>query len=205
MHRTRILLIRHGHYERVGNLGDTVWGLTALGRKQASKTGRRLRDLLGRDRDQFGGLYSSPWPRALETAKLATRELRMRQDSIMVREYLHEVMPLVDPEVSANYGIHPGLPVTSKHDRELTVNQVARVREAFFSRPTRSSTIIVFTHGNLIRYLVTGVFKLPFEAWNRLDIAHAGITELQVFPEGFEALITFNDTGHMPVSMITTA
>ena len=49
------------------------------------------------------------------------------------------------------------------------------------------------------------MFKLPFEAWNRLDIAHAGITELQVFPEGFEALITFNDTGHMPVSMITTA
>ena len=143
--------------------------------------------------------------RTLETAKIAARELRMRQDSILIREYLHEVMPLVDPEVSPDYGMHPGIPVTSKQDRELTVAQVARVREAFFSTPTRTSTVVLFTHGNLIRYLVTGVFKLPFEAWNRLDIAHAGITELQVFPEAFEALITFNDTGHMPVSMITTA
>ena len=45
---SRILLVRHGHYERTGDAGDTVWGLTALGRRQAARTGRRLVQLIGR-------------------------------------------------------------------------------------------------------------------------------------------------------------
>ena len=32
---SRVILVRHGHYERIGDEGDTVWGLTPLGRRQA--------------------------------------------------------------------------------------------------------------------------------------------------------------------------
>ncbi|MCA9694182.1 MAG: histidine phosphatase family protein [Myxococcales bacterium] len=205
MYRTRILLVRHGHYERAGNLGDTVWGLTPLGRKQAARTGKRLRELLAADRDDLAGVYASPWPRALQTAQIATREMKIKADAIQIRDHLHEVMPLVDPKRSAEYGIHPGLPVSSEEDRARTMAQVSRVREEFFGSPAAVTTVVLFTHGNLIRYLVTGTFKLPPEAWNRLDIAHAGITEIQVFPDSFEALIGFNDTGHLPTSMITSA
>ena len=38
---SRVILVRHGHYERIGEEGDTVWGLTPLGRRQAVRTGRR--------------------------------------------------------------------------------------------------------------------------------------------------------------------
>ena len=67
---SRILLVRHGHYERVGDQGDTVWGLTALGRRQAARTGRRLVQLIEAAQGKFEGLFSSPWPRALQTAEI---------------------------------------------------------------------------------------------------------------------------------------
>ena len=34
------------YYERIGDLGDTVWGLSTLGRRQAARTGRRLLQLV---------------------------------------------------------------------------------------------------------------------------------------------------------------
>ena len=46
---------------------------------------------------------------------------------------------------------------------------------------------------------------LPYEAWAMMDIAHCGLTELRVYSSGFEALISLNETGHLPPSMITTA
>ena len=55
------------------------------------------------------------------------------------------------------------------------------------------------------RYLVTNTLRLPYEAWSRFDCCHCGITELRVYPEGFEALISYNDTGHLPAGLITTA
>ena len=67
------------------------------------------------------------------------------------------------------------------------------------------SPLLLFTHGNLIRYLVARVLRLPYEAWAMMDIAHCGMTELRVYGSGFEALINFNDTGHLPPSLITTA
>jgi broad specificity phosphatase PhoE len=79
------------------------------------------------------------------------------------------------------------------------------VRERFFKPPRRSSLVLLFTHGNLIRYLVTRVLRLPYEAWAMMDVAHCGMTELRVYASGFEALINFNDTGHLPPSLITTA
>ena len=84
---SRILLVRHGHYERTGDQGDTVWGLTALGRRQAARTGRRLVQLIEAAQGKFEGLFASPWPRALQTAEIAAHELNI--DRIKVKPYLH--------------------------------------------------------------------------------------------------------------------
>jgi len=202
-HRARILLVRHGHYERVGDLGDRVWGLSPLGRRQAVHTGRRLLHLLDTGSTEFGGLFASPWPRAKQTAEIASKEIQL--DHITIKSFLHESLPLVDPERSAKWGIHPDLPLTSEDDRKTTQRQVNRVREQFF-RPSKSDcTVVLFTHGNLIRYLVNTVLSLPLEAWSRLSIAHASITEIHAYDDGFEALVAFNGTNHLPASMVTSA
>ena len=98
-----------------------------------------------------------------------------------------------------------GLERTPPEERELAHQQIEKVRERFLKPPRRSSLVLLFTHGNLIRFMVSRTLRLPYEAWAMMDIAHSGLTELRVYASGFEALISFNETGHLPPSMITTS
>ena len=200
----RILVVRHGHYDRTGGLGDAVWGLSAHGRRQAVRVGRRLARLADAASGRFEGAYASPWPRASETAEIAAREMDL--PSVKVKTYLHEVTPIVDP-AREEFQMFPigTVEATSTQERETARQQIDRVRGRYFKPPRRSSFVVLFTHGNLIRYLVTTTLGLPYEAWARMDIAHTSITELRVYANGFNALICFNDTGHLPPSMVTTS
>jgi broad specificity phosphatase PhoE len=199
----RIVLIRHGHYERTGGLGDTVWGLTPLGRRQAIRAGRRVAQVVDAAGGRLEGVYASPWPRASQTAEIAAREMDL--SSVKIKTYLHEVVPLVDPD-NARFRMLPmGLQPTSADDRKIAHAQIERVRDRFFKAPRQAGIVVLFTHGNLIRYLVTQVMGLPYEAWATMDVAHCGLTEIRIYPNGFAALICFNDTGHLPPSMVTTS
>ncbi|MFO0633386.1 MAG: histidine phosphatase family protein [Nannocystaceae bacterium] len=199
----RVILIRHGHYERTGGLGDTAWGLSPLCRRPAVRVGKRVAQLVTSSTARFEGLSASPWPRAAQTAELAARELELA--SVKIKPYLHEVIPVVDPQ-RVDFGTLPlGLEPTPPHERQLAHEQVEKVRERFFRPPRRAALVLLFTHGNLIRYLVSRTLRLPYEAWAMMDIAHCGITELRVYGSGFEALVSFNETGHLPPPIITTA
>ncbi len=197
----RLLLVRHGHYERVDQLGDEVWGLSPLGRRQAVRTGRRLARILHQDHGKLEGLYSSPWPRALQTAQIAAHEMGI--DRVRIKAYLHEATALVPAGPDGVRSVHPQLAVTSAPDRLATVAQVRRVLARFFRSTRTPSTFVIFTHGNLIRYLLADTLGLPYEAWMRMGICHASISDIRVFPGNVPALITFNETGHMPPHLIT--
>ena len=197
----RVLLVRHGHYERVDNLGDEVWGLSALGRRQAARTGHRLARLVPHFPGQFEGLYASPWPRAQQTAMISAHELGV--DRIRVKPYLRETIPLVPLAADGVSSAHPILAATSPRDRREVSAQVRRVVARFFKGGNKSCTYLLFTHGNLIRYLLTETLGLPYESWMRIAICHASITEIRVFPGNVSALISFNDTGHLPPEMIS--
>ncbi|MCX4242410.1 histidine phosphatase family protein [Paraliomyxa miuraensis] len=199
----RVFLMRHGHYERTGNLGDTVWGLSPLGRRQAVRVGRRLAQLVDSASGRFEGVYASPWPRATQSAEIAGREMDL--DNIRIKRYLHELVPLVDPERPEFKSFPIGLEATPSEGRVFVDQQIDKIRDRFFKPPTRRSFVLLFAHGNLIRYLVARTLRLPYEAWAMMDIAHASISELRVYANGFEALISFNETGHLPPSMVTTA
>lgn len=196
----RLLLVRHGHYERVDNLGDDVWGLSALGRRQAARTGRRLARLVDHFPGKLEGLYASPWPRAYQTAEIAAHEMDVGR--IRVKNYLHETIPLV-PRSPEGVSLHPSLPPTTGEDRAEVAAQVQRVLARFFRGGSKSATYLVFTHGNLIRYLLAETLGLPYESWMRIAIFHASITEIRVFPGNVSALISFNETGHLPPEMIS--
>ncbi len=199
----RIILLRHGHYERIGDLGDTGWGLSPLGRRQAVRAGKRVAQLMAASSGRFDGLYASPWPRAAQTAEIVARELEL--NTVRIKPYLHEAIPVVDPARLDFGAISVGLDPTHPEDRKQAHAQVEKIRDRFFRAPRRSSLVFLFTHGNLIRYMVSRTLRLPYEAWALMDIAHCGMTELRVYGGGFEALIAFNETGHLPPSMITTA
>ena len=197
------MLMRHGHYERIGELGDTAWSLSPLGRRQAVRLGRRLSRVVDSGAGRLEGVYASPWPRACETAEIAAREMEL--DNIKLKAYLHEMVPLVDPASPAMSMFPAGLLPTPDEGRQAVHEQIERVRGRFFGPPRRSTTLLVFSHGNLIRYLVARTLKLDYQAWTMMDIAHASLTEIRVYGNGFEALISFNETGHLPPGMITTS
>ncbi len=199
----RVFLMRHGHYERKDDLGDTVWGLSPLGRRQVVKTGKRLARIVDSASGRFEGVYASPWPRATQSAEIAGHEMNL--DNIRIKRYLHELVPLVDPQRPEFQGFPIALEATSDEARAFVDHQIEKIRGRFFKKPSRRSFVLVFAHGNLIRYLVARTLQLPYEAWAMMDIAHASITELRVYANGFEALISFNETGHLPPSMVTTA
>ena len=196
----RILMMRHGHYERIDDLGDEVWGLSALGRRQAARTGRRLARLVDHFPGKLEGLYSSPWPRALQTAEISAHEMGVAR--VRVKKYLHEAIPLV-PRGPDGRAIHPGLSFTTEAERVEVTAQVQRVVSRFFKGGSKHCTYLLFAHGNLIRYLLAEVLGLPYETWMRVAICHASITEIRVFPGNATALISYNDTGHLPPEMIT--
>jgi broad specificity phosphatase PhoE len=198
----RILLVRHGHYERTGGLGDAHWGLSPLGRRQSVRVGRRLNRVLDTTGGRFDGLYSSPWPRASQTAEVAAREMDLA--SVKVKPCLHEVIPIIDPRHAPTNLFPVGLPPTAPEERDAAAAQIEAVRSRFFRAPKRTTQVVLFTHGNLIRYLVTAVLGLPYEAWASMDVAHCGLSEIRIYGNGFEALVCFNETGHLPPSMITT-
>lgn len=218
----RILLVRHGHYERTDEQGDTVWGLSPLGRRQSVRLGRRLARVVEASSAEFEGVYASPWPRGLQTAEIAAREMEL--DSLKVKPYLHEVVPLVDsagpsdePRAASEMFVRPTgaetssppmgadlAPTSVSEERDKIQAQVDRVRRRFFQPVERNRLVVLVTHGNLIRYLVTGVLGLPLDAWSRMDVAHTGLSEIRVYAVGFEVLVTFNETGHLPTSMVTS-
>ncbi len=197
----RILLVRHGHYERVDQLGDHVWGLSPLGRRQAARTGRRLVRLLSAHAGKLEGIYSSPWPRSLQTAEIAAHELGI--DRIRVKDYLHESVALVPFAADGISSAHPLLPVTPPDERAEVAAQVRRVLARFFRPTHESSSLLIFTHGNLIRYLVAETLGLPYETWMRISICHASISEIRIYPGNMPALMSFNETGHLPPDMIS--
>ena len=197
----RLVLVRHGHYEREGDLGDSVWGLSALGRRQAARCGRRLVRQIPNYHGKFEGIYSSPWPRALQTAEIIAHELEI--DKVRVKPYLHEVPPIV-PADENGVSIHPGMGVTPPEDRKAAVSQLERVLARFLKSSRGDTTYLVVCHGNLIRYLVAHTLGLPLESWMRMDICHASITEIRVFPNNICALVSYNDTGHQPPQLVSS-
>lgn len=197
----RVILVRHGHYDRSGDLGDLVWSLSPLGRRQAARTGLRLMRLLDTYEGKFEGIYSSPWPRALQTAEIAAHEIGV--DSVKVKPYLHEVAALVGEH--DEFLRRAGLPVSSDAERKDAETRVQKISDRFLTSARRSCTCVVVCHGNLIRYLVAKTLGLPFSMWSQMECHHASITEFRIYPGDHPALMTYNDTGHMPPSMVTSA
>jgi broad specificity phosphatase PhoE len=197
----RLILIRHGHYEREGDLGDTVWGLSALGRRQAARCGRRLLRQIPNYNSKFEGIYTSPWPRALQTAEIIAHELQL--DKVRIKPYLHELPPLVNAN-EKGLSVHPGMPITPPEDRKAAVAQLERIQARFFKSSRADTTYVIVCHGNLIRYLVASTLGLPLEAWMNMDICHASITEIRIFPQNLCALVSYNDTGHHPPQLVSS-
>ncbi|KAL3945801.1 MAG: hypothetical protein SGBAC_000073 [Bacillariaceae sp.] len=208
MGKTRhVILVRHGQYDETFP-EDEKRKLTALGRRQASKTGKRLATWAeGTDtfaKSCFNGpclmvtkVRVSNMTRAKETAELIAKEL---PSSIVVDEpdpLLNEALPA--PMI-------PIRPDIKGAEEEIDAHR-DRIEEAFQKYIYRTDVDddddeddefeIIVCHGNVIRYFFCRALQLPPEAWLRMSIFNCSLTYLMVRPSGVVSARMLGDIGHL--------
>jgi uncharacterized phosphatase len=182
---TSLYLVRHGETDWNAQRriqGSTDIPLNAMGRSQASTTGRLLA------RREWDGIYSSPLSRAFETASIIAAEIGLGRPIT------------IDAIVERNYGAAEGLnweqierqfpgdaPVPGRETHPEVAERVIPALTALAtSRP--GTALIVVTHGGVIRSVLNSVDP---------DVAHGSITNGSIHSfelvDGSLELVAFND------------
>ncbi|GKS56896.1 alpha-ribazole phosphatase [Nitrospira sp.] len=183
-----LLLVRHGEtdWNRSGQImGQHPVPLNERGRRQASDLALRLRD------QPIGALYSSPVARAIQTAEFlaASRELVIREDprlrEIEVGDWAGRFWRDLDHEPVRRYWYarpndarFPGGETLA----EVQARAAAAMTDALFERDRE--TVLVVTHGDVLRALVAHLLGLPLTAIHVFRFDHASLTRLESSPGG---------------------
>ena len=177
-----LYFVRHGQYRPSPDGGI----LTSLGRKQATRTGKRLSGL------PFDAVVVSDLNRAVETHTLAAASMpdapRAKRSAL-----LREARPSAFP------GIHVSL-----EDRADGKARILEILARYFRPSTRDRYELYVCHGNLIRTLVGQCLGQPWTVWKHMGTSHCGITRFEIRPDGRKVVASYNDTGHLPHGWITS-
>eukprot|EP00118_Oscarella_pearsei_P000081 m.4157 g.4157 ORF g.4157 m.4157 type:complete len:269 (+) comp10314_c0_seq1:8-814(+) len=187
-----LILIRHGQYNQIPS-EDQLRSLTDLGKRQATETGKRLKEF----NLAYAKLVVSNMTRARETASI-----------------IHHYLPGVSVEecgmLAEGAPCRPEPAVGHWRPESHFFQDGARIEAAFrkfFHRADvnqkEDSFEIIVCHANVIRYFVCRALQLPPEAWLRISIGNCGITRLTIRPSGRVGLRGLGDIGHLPPDMIS--
>jgi len=204
--KKRLLLMRHGETELTPGrhfVGRTDLGLSAIGLSQATGMQTWLQV------HQPERCFCSPMLRCQESAKavLGSSELPfetvhdLREIDFGTWEKLTwKEVEALDPE-----GVQRWL----KFDRRFDFGSGERIG-AFFSRIKRAAagiaasseeSLLVVTHGGVIRLLLCHYLKLPLSYFFRFEIGPASLTALDIYESGhgvLAGLIQCNPKGNIP-------
>ena len=149
-------------------------------------------------------VVSSPSKRALETARMATQEAVLdivqdtdlceidfgRWEGMSFNEITHNDPDLVDQWALGN------LDFSFPEGESLATfrNRVRRVGQRLRERP--EDTIIVVTHGGVIRFLLCYFLDLDHRLHLMFEISHGSITRIQLHDDK-AVLLGLNDRCHL--------
>lgn len=187
-----IHLIRHGQYN-IDKKSELYNSLTPLGKKQAKWASKRLRDY------PIEKITSSTSLRAKETADIVCENLDYSKN-IKRSRLLLEGVPCFNAKLKRKH---------SEYSIEYYQKEKARMDKAFesFFIPLKKAKSdrheLLVCHGNIIRYLVTKALKVRSLAWCDMDILQCSLTTIEVKQNGDCRLLSFNETGHIPIKSRT--
>jgi serine/threonine-protein phosphatase PGAM5 len=185
----RILyLVRHGHYHTESDTAN-YGKLTALGRRQAKRVGKRLASV------DLNVMHHSDMLRAVETAEIIATERNMAIP-IKSSKLLREGVPTVPC---------PWLPNLTRAEARQHRARMDAAYDLYF-KPPRSGhrEELLVAHANIIRYFVSRAMGDSVVKWARVSLTQASLTVIAVGPTpGRAMLMSFNDVGHLPPKMRT--
>jgi len=195
-----LFLIRHGESE--GNATGIVqgrldFGLTELGRAQATATATRLRDA------GIGAVVSSPLARAAQTASIIAEALRceVEYDEGLSEYDVGEASGLSPaqirerfPEVVAAFrkGLRPAFPGEEGRDAFT-----ARVSATFRRLLERDGAVAAVAHGGVVSSICAQVMGIDPRRLGSFETANCAITEVTRDRAGRAVLMRQNDTCHI--------
>jgi serine/threonine-protein phosphatase PGAM5 len=185
-----IYLVRHGDYQHGSDSDERVtMGLDSLGHEQARLIGHRL-DAMP---IQFDRLLSSEFLRAKQTADDIGNILHMTpiRDSL-----LNECEPTsVDSARMAED--------TPAEHAACDSARTRAWRRYFAPTPERDTYDLLVCHAHVIRWTLMKALGADVRHWPYQDAANAALTIIAVRPDSTVRLVTYNDTGHIPVGKQT--
>lgn len=204
--QTRVILIRHGEsnvtVRRVIGGPRTCDGLSELGRRQAERLRVRLAE---GDEVAATHLYSSAYPRAIETAEAIAPSLGL---DVTIEAGLGEHDPgeqcdgMSFDEFVGRFGMpdwesDPFSVMFPGGESIAEFHQRVGATFAEVRRRHPGGTIVVVCHGGVIDALLRFALRTASTGAFELHTSNASLTELvQVRPDRWR-LIRYNDAGHL--------
>lgn len=193
---TEVYLIRHCHpdYDQEKTVGEYNMPLSAVGLRQRRFLTKKLLTL------PLKRIYASGLRRAQETAVTylqksgKTLTVDKRLDEIDWTDwYRIKYFNMSEKTREKKLKHHHRL------DRELDGMQtVARRALADLFRRNKGMTIAIFSHGNFIKSLLTGILNADVIGFLSLEIFQSSISKLVIDRDGYIKISFINDVSHLP-------
>lgn len=219
-----LILVRHGHYinAHARGVADSDQVLSQMGRQQAEFTGAYLEQLYVKSPTRHDlTILHSDMTRAVETAHTISKSFghctlsptRLLREGWPGRPYSsHQATP---------QHVVPAAAALSTESSELDRIDAERMEQAFqtlfFSQggvaaedddgnEEEFSYQVVVCHANLIRFFLCRAMGIdPTGRWGHFEINHCGVTRVDVCEHRPLKIISVNETGHLPQSLITSS
>jgi broad specificity phosphatase PhoE len=193
---TEIYLIRHCHpdYSLEKKLGEYNMPLSKTGLKQREHLTKKLLGL------KIDKVYSSSLTRSQETAALYLRKtdhrlhIDERLDEIDWKDwYRLKYFNMSEKTRENKLKRHQIL------DKELDRMQaVARRAIADIFHHNRGQRVAIFSHGNFIRALLTGILNADVIGFLSLEIFQSSISKIVIDRDGYIKISFINNADHLP-------
>lgn len=195
---TEVYLIRHCNpdYRQEKKLGEKNMPLSVVGMKQARYLAKKLLTL------DINRVYSSSINRAQETALMYVKKIKKE---IVIDERLDEID-------WKNWTRIKYFNRSEKKRAEHVINYrdldadldkmqtITRRALADIFKKNKGRHIAIFSHGNLIKALLTGVLNADVIGFLSLEIFQSSISKLVIDRDGYIKISYINDVSHLPIT-----
>ncbi len=203
----QLLLVRHG--ESAGNVTRQLQGrgdlLTARGQRQAREIGAHLAA-----RGDVIALYSSPLPRAFETAQVIGAALGRAPEPFeeLAEIDVGDAAGLTFDEWAARHPeeaerfrtggvdyIWPG----GESGRQLGARTAAIIDRIVQAHRLERGAVVVVSHGGALAWMIDHLLREPREVWPRHQLDNCSLTEVTIDPSDAQAVsfVCRNEIGHL--------
>lgn len=193
---TEVFLVRHCHpdYSKEKKIGERNMPLSKNGLEQRKFLTKKLLTM------SFDKLYASEIIRAKETAAVYAKK---RNKEVFIDARLNEIdwthwhrigyFHMSEKTREKKLKDHKIL------DKQLDQMQtIARRALADIFKHNKGKKIALFSHGNFIKALITGVLNADVIGFLSLEIFQSSITKLVIDKNGYVKISYINDVSHLP-------